>query len=123
MAQGEPKFYAHMLDAAQKMYRTEGFFSFYKGVVPTLAQMAPQAGIQFTVYTLFVRLIRVLFGFREFDERSGKKMRPGAAVSLVAGVGAGITAKFVVFPFDLLKKRMQVRQRRVCKVFRVLVSF
>ncbi len=110
VAQGEPKYYAHMLDAAQKMYRTEGFLSFYKGVIPTMAQMAPQAGLQFTVYTLFVRLLRVIFGLRERDELSGKKKRPGAIVSLAAGVGAGVTAKFFVFPFDLLKKRMQVRK-------------
>lgn len=42
-----------MLDAAQQIVIKERFFGLYRGIVPTLIQIAPQAGLQFAFYSLF----------------------------------------------------------------------
>jgi len=45
--------YYSMLDATQQIVVKERFFGLYRGLVPTLIQIAPQTGLQFAFYSLF----------------------------------------------------------------------
>ncbi|GAB6031327.1 hypothetical protein CHUAL_009114 [Chamberlinius hualienensis] len=103
VSQGEPKIYPSMLSAARTMYRLEGAKSLYKGLVPTVLQIMPHSGIQFCVYTSLVSYSK------HVTMRSSPFASVGWFESMVFGGVAGIVAKFVVYPLDLIKKRLQVQ--------------
>jgi solute carrier family 25 phosphate transporter 23/24/25/41 len=42
-----------VVDAFSTMIRTEGFFSLYKGLMPSMLQIMPQTGVQFATFRLF----------------------------------------------------------------------
>jgi len=44
-----------MFDATQQIVVKEKFVGLYRGLVPTLIQIAPQTGLQFTFYSMFRR--------------------------------------------------------------------
>ena len=54
--------YKTVVEAAGSMVRTEGVRSLYKGLVPTLMQIAPQTGFQFGFYSLLNSAWRSTFG-------------------------------------------------------------
>lgn len=102
VAQGEPKVYPNMAFAVASMYKHEGIPCFWKGLAPTLMQVAPQTGLQFAFYSLFINAWKVLF-----SHKTGEKI--GGFQSLASGSMAGICAKASVYPLDLVKKRLQVQ--------------
>ncbi|ELT96754.1 hypothetical protein CAPTEDRAFT_101463 [Capitella teleta] len=61
VAQGEPKIYKNMLHAALVMVTRESPRSLYKGLMPTLLQIAPQNGFNFAFYSMFVSIWNLLF--------------------------------------------------------------
>ncbi|XP_010216769.1 PREDICTED: mitochondrial thiamine pyrophosphate carrier [Tinamus guttatus] len=99
-AQGEPKIYHSLRHAVVTMYRTEGLWTFYRGLTPTIIAVFPYAGLQFSSYNIF----------QQFSEwvipAEGKKA--GNVKNLVCGSCAGIISKTLTYPFDLFKKRLQV---------------
>jgi len=48
--------YHSMLDATRQIVMKERFLGLYRGLVPTLIQIAPQTGLQFAFYSLFSHL-------------------------------------------------------------------
>lgn len=104
VAQGEPKMYKNLYEAASKMYRNEGPTSFYRGLVPTLVQIFPHAGLQFGFYTFFKTLWEVIF-----SSKRGPGEAAGVEESLVCGGLSGICGKGVIYPLDMVKKRLQVQ--------------
>ncbi len=68
------------------------------GLTPAVVSIAPQAGINFSVY-------KFLCGVWEaWWPASGKD----DVKSLVSGSVAGITSKITMLPLDIVKKRMEV---------------
>ncbi|NXD62340.1 TPC protein, partial [Eolophus roseicapillus] len=100
-AQGEPKIYQNLRHAVVTMYQTEGPRTFYRGLTPTIIAVFPNAGLQFSFYNIL----------QQFSEwvipAEGKK--GGNVKNLVCGSCAGIISKTLTYPFDLFKKRLQVR--------------
>lgn len=45
-----------MRDVATSIYRTEGIFSFYRGLYPTILQNSLQGGLVFMFYNTFSKL-------------------------------------------------------------------
>ncbi|XP_064609881.1 mitochondrial thiamine pyrophosphate carrier-like isoform X2 [Liolophura sinensis] len=109
VAQGEPKVYTGMVSAALMIRRQEGLTAFYRGSVPALSTVAPQMGLQFGSYALFTATWKNTFG------RSTSN-RPGAVESMICGSGAGVASKLVVYPMDLVKKRLQVQGFEAARV-------
>ncbi|CAH1795655.1 unnamed protein product [Owenia fusiformis] len=103
VAQGEPKIYNGILHAWKCML-AEGPLTFYKGLVPTLVQVAPYSGLQFGVYSLFKNIWNMTLPDGEHHSKYA-----GMLESLICGFGAGVVAKGVIYPFDLIKKRLQVQ--------------
>ncbi|KAJ0178464.1 hypothetical protein K1T71_006287 [Dendrolimus kikuchii] len=102
------KVYKGFLHAFSLMIRLEGPRALFKGLIPTLGQIAPHAGIQFAVYKLFTNNI---FNNIPFFQRTVDANTPQSTLfaNLLAGSIAGFVAKTSIYPFDLVKKRLQIQ--------------
>ncbi|XP_042562285.1 mitochondrial thiamine pyrophosphate carrier [Clupea harengus] len=96
-AQGEPKIYRNLRHAVFTMYQTEGLFTFYRGLIPTLVAVFPYAGLQFFSYNV----LKSLTGPQNSEFKGGLQ-------SLMCGSCSGVISKTFTYPFDLFKKRLQV---------------
>lgn len=105
VAQGEPKIYKNLHDATFRMYRNEGLRSFYKGLVPTLVQIFPHAGLQFGFYAFFKALWEMALHIKKKDPYQPADVEE----SLVCGALSGICSKGIIYPLDMVKKRLQVQ--------------
>ena len=103
------------------MYRTEGLFSFWKGILPPILVETPKRAWKFLTFEQF----KTLFNF------GGKDAPPTAIVIKylkilctlrtllfkvfhihfqtysLAGLGSGVTEAIIVNPFEAIKVRMQ----------------
>ncbi|KAL7754487.1 coenzyme A transporter [Sorochytrium milnesiophthora] len=75
--------------------------NFYRGFMPSVYGMVPYAGVSFMVYERLKRRIR----------KHEPTWSP-STVQLVAGGLAGATAQTVSYPFDIVRRRMQVSGAR-----------
>ncbi|CAN8030891.1 unnamed protein product, partial [Ixodes persulcatus] len=98
VAQLEPKTYTSISQAVRLMWRQEGPRSFYRGMLPTLLQIGPLSGFQFGFYHFFTHLWTLLLE----DDANVTGMR-----SVACGALSGIVSKTLVYPLDLIKKRLQ----------------
>jgi len=102
VAQGEPRRYTSIPQAFVTLIKEEGFRAMYKGLCPTLIQIGPQTGFQFGFYAILTSFWGLVF------TRSEGSLT-GATESLICGATAGMSAKAVVYPLDMIKKRLQVQ--------------
>ena len=86
-----------LLECARGVWRAEGARGFFGGLAPLLARDVPFNTLFFGGYRLYSRALR----------EGERAPLPGVAGTLVAGGLAGSTAWTVVYPFDVLKSRMQ----------------
>ncbi|KAL7946642.1 mitochondrial carrier [Trichoderma barbatum] len=80
------------------MYKTEGGMSaLYRGIVPTVAGVAPYVGLNFMVYE----------SIRTALTPEGEQ-NPSAVRKLLAGAISGAVAQTCTYPFDVLRRRFQI---------------
>ncbi|KAJ4855480.1 mitochondrial carrier [Trichoderma afarasin] len=80
------------------MYKTEGGMSaLYRGIVPTVAGVAPYVGLNFMVYE----------SIRQAFTPEGEQ-NPSALRKLLAGAISGAVAQTCTYPFDVLRRRFQI---------------
>lgn len=80
------------------MYKNEGgFFALYRGIVPTIAGVAPYVGLNFMVYEI---------ARKQFTPEGEKD--PSAIGKLGAGAVSGAVAQTCTYPFDVLRRRFQI---------------
>lgn len=102
VAQGNNKIYKSLALGLYSITKTEGYRGLYKGFTPAIVQIGPQMGLQFGFYALFVQIWDKTFSHIEGD-------LPGIAQSLICGSGAGVVSKIIIYPLDVLKKRLQIQ--------------
>lgn len=95
-AQGRHRVYSSLRGAIWDIKRHEGYRGFFRGIGPGLGQIVPFMGIFFAAY----ESLRVSL--------DGLHM-PWGSGDATAGMMASILAKTVVFPLDLVRKRIQVQ--------------
>uniref|UniRef100_UPI00358F5920 mitochondrial thiamine pyrophosphate carrier-like isoform X2 n=1 Tax=Myxine glutinosa TaxID=7769 RepID=UPI00358F5920 len=100
-SQGEPRVYHGLRHAVSKIYHHDGMLGFYRGLAPTLVAVFPYAGMQFSLYTFFTQLYKAL--------RTSPHSNEGVMQSVLCGALAGMISKTLTYPFDLIKKRLQVQ--------------
>lgn len=103
------KVYKGFIHAFSLMVRLEGTGALFKGLIPTLGQIAPYAGIQFAIYKLFSNNI---FNKYKYFQRNDGTISTGESsflANLLGGSIAGFVAKSAIYPFDLVKKRLQIQ--------------
>ncbi|KAF1916225.1 mitochondrial carrier protein-like protein [Ampelomyces quisqualis] len=80
------------------MYKTEGGFpALYRGIIPTVAGVAPYVGLNFMVYEM---------ARTQFTSEGQKD--PSAVGKLGAGAVSGAVAQTITYPFDVLRRRFQI---------------
>jgi len=95
-AQGNEKVYSSLFVSIREIAQQEGLGGFYRGVGAGVGQIVPYMGIFFAIYETLREPITDL------------NLPFGAGDVLTGGI-ASVTAKTVVFPFDLIRKRLQVQ--------------
>jgi len=80
------------------MYKTEGgILALYRGIIPTVAGVAPYVGLNFMTYEIA----------RKYLTPEGDK-NPNAVRKLAAGAVSGAVAQTCTYPFDVLRRRFQI---------------
>ncbi|XP_045212127.1 mitochondrial thiamine pyrophosphate carrier-like [Mercenaria mercenaria] len=102
VAQGEPKIYTSFHHAAGSILRTEGVRGFYKGLTPAVIGIAPQMGLQFGFYALLQNIWNTAFSLPQGHY-------PDTIESFICGSGSGFFSKLLIYPLDLMKKRLQIQ--------------
>jgi len=54
LALGKTGQYKNLMDCAKKVFNTDGFRGFYKGMTPSLIGVVPYAGIDLCVYEVSI---------------------------------------------------------------------
>ncbi|KAI9642975.1 hypothetical protein NHQ30_008709 [Ciborinia camelliae] len=87
-----------MFATLKTMYKTEGgVLALYRGIIPTVAGVAPYVGLNFMTY----ELVR-----KHFTPEGDKN--PSAGRKLAAGAISGAVAQTCTYPFDVLRRRFQI---------------
>jgi solute carrier family 25 thiamine pyrophosphate transporter 19 len=95
-AQGTEKVYASLAASIRDIAKSEGPKGFFQGLGAGVGQIIPYMGIFFATY----ETLRLPVGSIHLPFGSG---------DAAAGVIASVIAKTGVFPFDLIRKRLQVQ--------------
>lgn len=100
IAQDKNKGYRNIAEAFTVILRTEGPRGLFRGLIPGVTAIAPNAAIQFGTYNF---LLENYNAYMQIDQASRH-------VILIAGMFSGIIAKTCIYPLDLTKKRLQIQQ-------------
>jgi solute carrier family 25 (mitochondrial thiamine pyrophosphate transporter), member 19 len=110
-AQGEPKVYAGMRDAARGIIAEHGLLGLYRGVGVTILEIMPYAALQFGLYDAFNRMIersRAQANASKTGAVPVSASEPSSLQIFFCGLAAGTIAKLGTHPLDVAKKRFQV---------------
>lgn len=89
-------------DSVKSILRNEGALGFYRGLNTALVSMTVYSGLMFWIY----ESSRLFLNRVDLDPKILEFVEP------LCGSFAGFTAKAVVFPLDLIRKRLQVNVLR-----------
>jgi solute carrier family 25 (mitochondrial thiamine pyrophosphate transporter), member 19 len=95
-AQGRDRVYSSLLASIRDIARYEGPRGFFQGLGAGVGQIIPYMGIFFATYETLRQPMSTI-------------QLPLGSGEAVAGVMASVIAKTGVFPFDLIRKRLQVQ--------------
>jgi solute carrier family 25 folate transporter 32 len=101
-----PWHYRSTLDAAKKMYRTEGFLSFYSGLTPALLGLTHVA-VQFPAY----EYLKTKFT----GQGMGQSVEGDDSSQVLGVLGASVLSKIMAssatYPHEVIRTRLQTQQR------------
>lgn len=95
-AQGTEKIYTGLLGSLRDIAEHEGKRGFFRGLTAANGQIIPFMGLFFSSYEAFHQFF-------------GGKTLPFGSGDAIAGVLASVFSKTIVFPLDLVRKRLQVQ--------------
>lgn len=101
-----PWHYTSTLDAARKMYRSEGLLAFYSGLGPALLGLAHVA-VQFPLYEYF-KIKFTGLGMGEQDETDCNTHFWGISLATFL---SKVCASTATYPHEVLRTRLQTQQR------------
>ncbi|OIV97892.1 hypothetical protein TanjilG_12649 [Lupinus angustifolius] len=107
-----------VIGAFQYMVRTEGIFSLYKGLVPSIISMAPSGAVFYGVYDILKSaylhspegIKRIQNLNRQGAELSAfDQLELGPVRTLLYGAISGACAEAATYPFEVLRRKLQMQ--------------
>ncbi|KJR89174.1 solute carrier family 25 (mitochondrial folate transporter), member 32 [Sporothrix schenckii 1099-18] len=106
-----PWHYRSTLDAARKMYTTEGVLSFYSGLTPALLGLTHVA-VQFPAYEYF----KTQFTGRGMGESPSEGEAPAHWLGILsATILSKVLASSLTYPHEVIRTRLQTQRRQATK--------
>ncbi|KAI7907929.1 mitochondrial carrier domain-containing protein [Cokeromyces recurvatus] len=99
---GSGKDYTTVARAIVDIYEKEGIHGFYRGLWPAIIQIMPYMGLLFSSYDLFAK------GFKKLRDEQVLSASYKPTHDMISGALSGLFSKTMVYPFDLVRKRMQM---------------
>ena len=104
---GNSSLYGSISSVMYSIVKTEGIFGLYRGVLISVCVTTPTFGISFCVYgTVKEKILSINNSYNIFKDRTSEKL--SAYGSMLCGACCGITSSLIMFPFDSIRRRMQV---------------
>ncbi|XP_065847536.1 probable mitochondrial adenine nucleotide transporter BTL3 [Euphorbia lathyris] len=109
-----------VLGAFRYMIQTEGFFSLYKGLVPSIISMAPSGAVFYGVYDILKSAyLHSPEGRKRIEnmEQHGEELNAfeqlelGPIRTLLYGAVAGACAEAATYPFEVVRRQLQLQVR------------
>ncbi|KAG8097155.1 hypothetical protein GUJ93_ZPchr0013g37240 [Zizania palustris] len=107
-----------VIGVAHHMIKTEGFFSVYKGLVPSVISMAPSAAVFYGVYDILkMAYLHSPEGKRRVStmKQQGQEanaldqLELGTVRTLLYGAIAGCCAEAATYPFEVVRRQLQMQ--------------
>nr|XP_044621450.1 mitochondrial 2-oxodicarboxylate carrier isoform X3 [Equus asinus] len=95
----DPNSYKSLGDSFRVIFRTEGLFGFYKGILPPILAETPKRAVKF-------------FTFEQYKKLLGYVSLSPALTFAIAGLGSGLTEAIVVNPFEVVKVGLQANRNK-----------
>lgn len=103
--------YGGVVSTFRELLQKEGVSSLYVGLLPAMISMAPAGAVFYGVYDLLkerqLRPVRVKNGREPGDTSGGEQLGP--LQMLLFGGLSGASAEAVVYPMEVIRRRMQVQ--------------
>ncbi|KAL7861960.1 hypothetical protein SRHO_G00134010 [Serrasalmus rhombeus] len=93
----DPNSYKGLGDCFRTIFRNEGVYGFYKGILPPILAETPKRAVKFFTFEQYKKLL------------SFTPLSQGLAISM-AGLGSGLTEAVVVNPFEVVKVSLQANR-------------
>lgn len=108
-----------VIGAFRHMIQTEGFFSLYKGLVPSIISMAPSGAVFYGVYDILKSAyLRSPEGRKRIQNMKGgqelnalEQLELGTVRTLLYGAIAGAFAEAATYPFEVVRRQLQMQVR------------
>lgn len=108
-----------LIGAFSHMIGTEGFFSLYKGLVPSIISMAPSGAVFYGVYDILKSAYlhspegrkRLLNMKQGEDLNALDQLELGTIRTLIYGAVAGACAEAATYPFEVVRRQLQMQVR------------
>lgn len=109
-----------LIGTCRHMIQTEGFFSLYKGLVPSIISMAPSGAVFYGVYDILKSAyLHSPEGRKRLEnmKQQGEELNAldqlelGTVRTLVYGAIAGACAEAATYPFEVVRRQLQMQVR------------
>lgn len=109
-----------VIGAFRHMIQTEGFFSLYKGLLPSIVSMAPSGAVFYGVYDILKSAYlhspegreRLRHMKQEGDKLNAlEQMELGTIRTLLYGAIAGCCSEAATYPFEVVRRHLQMQVR------------
>lgn len=107
-----------VIGAFRHMIETEGFFSLYKGLLPSIISMAPSGAVFYGIYDILKSAYLHSPGGRrriqhmknsEEELNALEQMELGTVRTLIYGAVAGCCAEAATYPFEVVRRQLQMQ--------------
>lgn len=109
-AAGSTRIYTSLPYAIWHIYKHEGVSGYFRGLLPALISVVPYMGLIFSSYTQSRKFLDYIAPTQSGPNAKFTDIHPFiVSHEAIAGFMAGVMSKGAVFPFDVLRKRLQVQ--------------
>ncbi|XP_020255708.1 probable mitochondrial adenine nucleotide transporter BTL3 [Asparagus officinalis] len=107
-----------VIGAFHHMVQTEGFFSLYKGLLPSIISMAPSGAVFYGVYDILkAAYLHSPAGRKRISEMNQQdhelnafdQLELGPMRTLLYGAIAGACAEAATYPFEVIRRQLQMQ--------------